>query len=652
MNTVLVVAADDARRTRLQRSLASYSVFAVATDTEALKLVRLLDVDIAVIDPGEGGRGAGAMIAALKEAAPGTLTVLIGADDETQSLADFTVRADFSTRDVEAAVERAADKHRLVRELTGLRARAGAPATELPPANDPPWDGATLARVLKEFTRAFAAGFDLPRVLDTFLDAIGELVRPTRMALLMPTEGGEAFRVAAHRGLPPPIVESVHLPAATGLLRRLATEGRPTRRQDIDDPAVGRELELVQGVVAVPLLSRAELVAALVLGQPVVRRDYGPHEIATLFDLATPMATSLREIALHHQLQREKEFSERILAHMSNGVVTIGRDHRVGTMNRRAEQILGVAARDVVGHDLRALPSPLGDMLYATLASGQSTARSEVQLALRGLSLEVSTYPIQGDEPLPLGAVLVFEDLTAQKELLAQKRQAEQRELLTSVVARIADEIKNPLVSINTFVELIEERFDEGDFRKHFSTVVRRDVRRLVEVFEKLAGLVSDGELHFSTVDVHAVVDELAASIQSGDEIPGRRLELDVIGESGAPAPLPVRTDPAQFRKALSYLVWYLASNSPDPARVSISAVRHAEQDGTDMARVLVGSRTAQVAAPKLHTLFDPVQMAQESLIHVGPAISQRIVEALGGELRLRQGRHELAFLVTLPIET
>ena len=43
--------------------------------------------------------------------------------------------------------------------------------------------------------------------------------------------------------------------------------------------------------------------------------------------------------------------------------------------------------------------------------------------------------------------------------------------------------------------------------------------------------------------------------------------------------------------------------------------------------------------------------VVQESLIHVGPAVSQRIVEALGGRLRLRQSRAEIAFLVTLPLE-
>src|SRR5207302_10813363 len=140
-----------------------------------------------------------------------------------------------------------------------------------------------------------------------------------------------------------------------------------------------------------------------------------------------------------------------------------------------------------------------------------------------------------GDEATPLGAVLVLEDRTAQKELAARKRQAEESQLLARVIARIADEIKNPLVSINTFVELIDERYDDPDFRKLFSSVVRRDVRRLVQVFEKLAALVTEGELNFTTVDVHTVVDDVVAAIQVADDSLGKPIQLEVTRD---PAPL------------------------------------------------------------------------------------------------------------------
>jgi C4-dicarboxylate-specific signal transduction histidine kinase len=111
-----------------------------------------------------------------------------------------------------------------------------------------------------------------------------------------------------------------------------------------------------------------------------------------------------------------------------------------------------------------------------------------------------------------------------------------------------------------------------------------------------------------------------------------------------------VKVDAAQLRKALSYLIRYLTFNSPtEVAKVSVSVGQHEDEEGGTDVRILVGSRTASVAPEKLQRLFDPVQMVQESLIDVGPAVSQRLVEALGGRLRMRQTRHELAFLVTLP---
>src|SRR5205807_2027990 len=520
------------------------------------------------------------------DVAPGALVMAVGAAGEEEATADFMVPDGFTTRELDTVLRHALDKQRLMREIKMLRS----PSTPLPAARaaaeETSWDNAALARVLKAFSRVFAAGFDLRRVLDTFLEAIGDVIRPTRVAVLLPDTDGREFRIAAHRGLAPQIVQSVRLPAAEGLPRWLAAQGRPIALHDVTDPELVRELKLLQGVVATPLLAHGDLVAILVLGQPVFGAGYSRAEIETLFDLVTQLATVIRDIALHQQLEREKEFTERILSHMSSGVVTIGRDQRVGTMNRRAEEILGLSAHAVVRQDLRVLPSPLGDLLFDTLSSGRPMPRTEIQLALRRLWIEVSTYVIRDEESAPLGAVLVFEDLTAQKELAAQKREADQFQLLTRVVARIADEIKNPLVSINTFIELIGERYDDPDFRRHFSSVVRRDVRRLVEVFEKLAALVTEGELNFATVDAFEAVTQLVEAIDLAEGGLGKHLQLDV---APASEPFPVKVDATQLRKALSYLIRYLTHNSPnDLAKISLSVGRHAEPDGGHDARILV----------------------------------------------------------------
>jgi PAS domain S-box-containing protein len=648
VNTVLVVTSDDALRTRLLRGLGGFTIFDAASDSDALKTLRLVEIDLVLRDSAGPAGALSTFVSGARDVAPSALVVAVGAAGEEEASADFIVPDGFTTRELDAVLRHAIEKQRLIREIKLLRAPSAAPAASAQGAlDDTSWDNGALARVLKAFSRVFAAGFDLKRVLDTFLEAIADVVRPTRIAVLLPEADGGEFRIVAHRGLARQIVQSVRLSATGGLPRWLAVQGRPLALHEVTDPDLLRELKVLQGVVATPLLAHGDLVAILVLGQPVFGSGYSRVEIETLFDLVTQLATVIRDIALHQQLEREKEFNERILSHMSSGVITIGRDQRVGTMNRRAEEILGMSAHAVVNQDLRVLPSPLGDLLFDTLSSGRPMPRTEIQLALRRLWIEVTTYVIRDEESAPLGAVLVFEDLTAQKELAAQKREADQFQLLTRVVARIADEIKNPLVSINTFVELIGERYDDPDFRRHFSSVVRRDVRRLVDVFEKLAGLVTEGELNFSTVDAYEAVTQLVEAIDLAEGGLGKHLQLDV---APAAEPFPVKVDATQLRKALSYLIRYLTHNSPsDLAKISLSVARHAEPDGSHDVRIHVGSRTASVSPENVDRLFDPVQMVQESLIDVGPAVSQRLVEALGGRLGVKQTRHELSFVVSLP---
>jgi PAS domain S-box-containing protein len=674
MRTALVVTADDGVRTRLLRALADRSVFSAASDEDALKTLRLTDVDLIFKDAAAPRRDLPAFLVRARQLSPSAVVICLlpaesglPEEEEIFESADFVLRRPFSSREVSTVLRQAEEKQQLMVEVSALRSNRAINGTRTDEPAAPEVSPQALAQVVKEFAKALAAGFDLPRVLDLFLDAVSEMVRPSRCALLLADAEESSYRVRAHRGLAPHLVESANLSADGGLPLWLATQGRLIKADEVrarpQDPAareMGGELALLQATLAIPLLAHGELVAILTLGQRVTGLPYSHRETEILFNLATHLATAIRDIRLHHQLQYQKEYIERILAHMANGVITIDREERVTLLNRRAEEILGLSAHDILGKDLRALPSPLGDLLYETLASGKSVHRTEVQLALGKLPLEISTYPVTADEPTPLGAVIVFEDLSAVKQLAAEKRQAEQFQLLTRVVARIADEIKNPLVSINTFMELIEERYEDADFRHHFSTVVGRDVRRLVQIFEKLATLVSEGQFNFEVVDLRGLVEECltgvgamsgaeaangARLLQVNDEASGKRVSVSLYHETG---PFQVKADPIQLKKAVSYLLWYLMRKTPgDEAKLSVSIDHKA---GEDTIRLIFASRTAEVGAEELQRIFDPMKVVQESLIDVGPCVSQRIIEAQGGKLEARQGRGETTFVATLPV--
>jgi PAS domain S-box-containing protein len=676
VRTVLLVSASDALRTRLLRGLEyTHSVFTAASDDEALRTLRLTEMELIFKEIVGPAGDLAAFIASVRHLCPNSVVVCVlspGADtpdgENEAEAADFVLLEPFTTRQLHNLLKQADEKLHLLQEVAALRASrlpsdAGGPESA---ADSAPPSPQAATQMAKEFAKALAAGFDLPRVLDQFLDGVGELVRPSRAAILLAGPESHLYRVAAYRGLAPHVVESLTLAADSGLPLWLATEGRLIQieqaRSRSTDPAareIARELAALQSVVAIPLSSHGELVGILTLGQRISGGGYGRGETETLFSLGTHLATAIREIRVHHLLQYEKEFNERILARMSSGVITIDPDERVVAINGRAAEILGLSAREVLNRDLRVLPSPLGDMLFEALSKGRSVTRAEVHLAFRNLPLEVSTYPVMGDRTEPMGAVLMFEDLTAQRQLAQEKRSAEQLQLLTQVVARIADEIKNPLVSINAFMELIGERYDDATFRNQFSSVVGRDVRRLVQIFDKLAALVNDGDYKRETLDLRQVAEECLAELGAQvlpatanetrlltftDESTQKHVTATLSYEGTS---LLVRGDHGMFKKAMSYLIWYLLRKTPGPEAKISASVSHLATE--DRVRLTVASRSAEVRAEELQAIFDPIQVVQENLIDVGPSVSQRILESQGGRLEAKQTRGEVSFTASLP---
>ena len=107
------------------------------------------------------------------------------------------------------------------------------------------------------------------------------------------------------------------------------------------------------------------------------------------------------------------------------------------------------------------------------------------------------------------------------------------------------------------------------------------------------------------------------------------------------------------MKKALAYLVWYLLRKTPgEKAAISVATARgnNTVGDKDDMIRVVVSSDAAAVPEAELQRLFDLLAVVQENLIDVGPCVSQRIIEALGGRLEAARGRRGISFTALLPM--
>ncbi|HSD29695.1 MAG TPA: GAF domain-containing protein, partial [Vicinamibacteria bacterium] len=548
----------------------------------------LLDLGSASADADElaavRGRHAGALLVALLPRREDGEPALVEA-----AQCDLVVSASLPDELLRTALTQAVRFQRLGQEVASFRRERNRDARPAALPNGWPAGGpsGSLGTVLKEMGNLLGAHFDLERVVDFFLDAIGELVRPGRAALLL-ADDDRRYRVRGERGLDPDVTARVRLAAGEGLPAWLRVHARPAMRAELArEPEwldAARELDVLGGDVAVPLWVQGKLVGILALGPRVTGQPYAGEDLERLYTLASQVAVAVEDISLFNTVRAQASFIEQVLAHLQSGAITIDAASRVTLFNRRAEEILGVPRADVLGRDLRSLPSPLGDLLYETVRDGRELRLQEIVLPRRPtFPLEVSTSRILGPGGAPAGAVMIVDD-PAPRHLLHRERQATQAlDLLNRVLLRLTDEIKNPLVSIYTFLELLPQRYDDPEFRDRFFAVVGRDTQHLISLVDKLIVLAGERDYKLDFCDARDLVNDALADLalrferprtaQDATlfllEVPDRDDRLTAVLYTPT-TDLMVKADREQLGKALGYLVRFLVARVAPDGRVAI----------------------------------------------------------------------------------
>ncbi|HEV8675943.1 MAG TPA: PAS domain-containing protein [Methylomirabilota bacterium] len=673
MRAARLVTRDPKLAERLRRVLeGTLDVVETHGDPLAIGQMTPLPLDFVLLDFGSTDAEPGEL-AALRARHPAALLIgLLPAEagelvSAGAAHCDFVVPIGLSDAMLRTAIGQAVRLQRLGYEVASLRHERV--QDEVKPAPAAPNAGAigSLGTVLKEMGKLLAAHFDLERVVDFFLDAIAELVRPGRAAVLLADEE-QRYRIRGQRGLDPALAEHVRLDPAEGLPAWFRQHARPaTRRELVREPEwleAARELAVLGGEVAVPLWVQSKLVGILALGPRVTGQPYVGEDLERLFTLASQVAVAVEDISLFNTVRAQASFIEQVLAHLQSGAVTIDSAGRVTLFNRRAEEILGLPRNEVLGQDLRALPSPLGDLLFEAVRDGRELRLQEVTLPRRPtLPLEVSTSRILGPTGAPVGAVMILDD-PAPRHLLHRERQTTQAlDLLNRVLLRLTDEIKNPLVSIYTFLELLPQRYDDPEFRERFFAVVGRDTKHLISLVDKLIVLAGEREYKLDFCDVRELVNDALADLAlrlerpraSQDaaifllEFPDRSDRLTAVLYTPE-IDLLVKADRDQLGKALGYLLRFVMDRVEADGRVAIHALPDPDHPRT--VRLSILGKPATLAPAERERLFSPLAIASERLFDVGPSVSQKIVEAHGGTLAVSGGEGEIRFVVTLPRST
>ncbi len=351
-------------------------------------------------------------------------------------------------------------------------------------------------------------------LLDKFANTVAGAVGTERIFILLPdrqgfsqqypmVEPGSRQRLELTRDQATIVqLESEHEPVVMDELRRV----RPTEQLQ----SVMRQLNSLQVAVAMGIFARDHLAGVMLLGARKSGRIYGSVEQSALQVLCGQLAVAIENAELFTEVQNAKIYNETLLENLTTGVIATGADELITVFNNEAGRITGLKADEIPGISLGALPGPLRDTLRETLNTGQGRENNELALQsgdeARVARTSTSIFHDQNGEML--GALMVLTDITALKRLESQIRRSDRLASLGTLSAGMAHEIKNPLVSIKTFAQLLPERYQDSDFRETFSNLIGHEIDRIDSLVNQLLRFARPAKPHLKKMHAHEALEK------------------------------------------------------------------------------------------------------------------------------------------------
>jgi two-component system, OmpR family, phosphate regulon sensor histidine kinase PhoR len=321
-----------------------------------------------------------------------------------------------------------------------------------------------------------------------------------------------------------------------------------------------------------------------------------------------------------NELAGERARTETILSAIDSGLLAV--DHR-GTV---------ILANDSLRRSLD-LPDPLGRHYVEVIRHSEVGRALEAALRTgRPQALEVRIHhlrriyalqagPFPGQEGMPHGAVLTFQDVTERRRVDEVRR---------DFVANASHELRTPLTSIRGFVEALEDGGVEEPL------TARRFLERIRAAAERMTALVSDllelsrlesGERPptWERVAPDEIVDEVVAAL--GALAAAKQIEVTTQVKATL-----FETDRDRLRGVLENLVENALKYTPAGGHVSVSA---RTDDGSVVFEVADdGPGIGAEHLPRLFERFYRVDKARSRELGgtgLGLSIVKHLAESLGG---------------------
>ena len=505
----------------------------------------------------------------------------------------------------------------------------------------------TLDELLEKFARTISEAIDTDRVFILLPSRIGysqhyPQIEPGSRVAPIELDKQQAIIAQLEKHQETLVLDELHRIRATPQLDRII-----------------KQMESLNLAVAMGIFSREHLAGVMLLGPRLSGRIYGSTEQNALQVLSGQLAVAIENAQLFTEVQNAKIYNEILLQNLTTGVIAAGSDSRISVFNNEAELITGLNAADLLDQPIGYLPGPLQNLMRATLQSGERQENQELALdSPEGTVVaRASSSTFHGQDGQMLGALVVLTDITALKRLELQIRRSDRLASLGTLSAGMAHEIKNPLVSIKTFAQLLPERYQDSDFRETFSNLIGHEIDRIDTLVNQLLRFARPAKPLLKPMHVHEILEKslmlVAHRLYQKDIKLSRSWKADVDT---------IRADADQLEQVfLNFFLNAMDAMKQGGELAVVTQIGSAEDwpsplngsngDHREVLRITVRDNGEGIRSEDIAHVFDPFFTTKDYGTGLGLSVVHGIIQEHGGQIEVES---ELAkgtsFHILLPL--
>jgi nitrogen-specific signal transduction histidine kinase len=586
---------------------------------------------------------------------PATVLIVMGADRSDPMLAAeylepyAMISLDPDHREFKALLKQAAEclslrkkTGVLERELAALNAQHAAPKPETRTLFSAP---------LQNFSKAQRNFDNIDKLFESVVEGLVATARVTRAGIFIRPGNGQEFHYkAGTRCLATteqltvqtnhPFVRWIEL--HTHLISRntLQNIGDPEEREMLK-----QMLDALGAEIIIPLYAAGIIKGWIFVGQ----RSTGiPFEIADLEDLTTladHISTTLEKALQYEATALQKALAETLLHSIPFGIIACDENAMIRWFNSTAREILQPEKDTISGLPVESLGSRVADMLRCALDNRETHHTREWADPRTSRTLSAETRCLTNDGSC-VGAMMMLHDVTGAKLLQEKEEQLERAAFWNELASSMSHEIRNPLVAIKTFSQLLPERYEDPEFRAEFGEQVTTDVDQLNHIIDKINEFANPPKPVFKPLDVRKPIEFAVTRIQSEFDHENLKIHL-----SADESNLQINGDSASMEECVYHLLKNAAENLENKpgASVNVTVKGRSAEHGNRGVYIMITDNGSGIDPSLRDKIYSPFSTIKARGLGLGLPIAKRAVIDHNGQIDIDTSTGGTAVTIKLP---